>query len=78
MSERLGSVRLGLLHHLSQLGEIRVHGLCGSFILSLDPFVDFTPVYRHLGRSLDTQAYLFALHIEYSDSDMISDDDALA
>ena len=48
------------------------------FILGLDPFVDFTPVYGHFWRSLDTQAYLFPLHIEYSDSDMVSDDDALA
>tara|TARA_B110000116_G_scaffold194041_1_gene168915 strand:- start:435 stop:605 length:171 start_codon:yes stop_codon:yes gene_type:complete len=50
---------------------------CG-LILSLDPFIDFTPVYRHFWRRVDTQAYLFALHIEHSDSDVVPDDDALA
>ena len=78
MSERLGTVRLSRLYHLSQLREVRVHGLCSGLVLSLDPFVDLTPVYGHFGRGLDTQADLFALHIEHSDSDVIPDNDALA
>ena len=77
--ERLGTARFVGFDHLSQHREIRVLRVsCSSFVLGLDPFVDFTPVYRHFWRCIDTQAYLFALHIEHSDSDMVPDDDALA